>query len=404
MYSHLHNGHLTYCSNIHPGESWKQTFDNLKRYTTQVRDRLHDGPFGIGLRLSHKASLDLAKHSCQLIFRTWLQEENMYVFTINGFPYGGFHGQVVKDKVHNPDWTTPERLAYSIRLFDILKNLLPKNMDGGVSTSPLSYRFWYKDAAALNQVKEKAAENLVKLVLHLDQIYQDSGQVLHLDIEPEPDGVLETSDEFIDFYREYLLGFGCKYVQRKVGCTAIEAEIRIRRHIHLCYDVCHFAVGFEDSRQTLQKIKEEQIDIGRIQISAALSSGLITTPNSRTKASKELWQFDEPTYLHQAVIRNNADKLSRYRDLKPALEHWEAFESSELRTHFHVPVFTKKFGTLISTQPDIIDVLDVWKERNFTNHLEVETYTWNVLPSEMQTGIVESIARELEWVQSQLQV
>ena len=206
MYSDLHNAHLTYCSNIHPGESWEQTFSNLKRYTTQVRDRLNNNPFGIGLRLSNEASIDLSRPVNLSVFRSWLEKENMYVFTINGFPYGGFHGQVVKDQVHQPDWTTPERLAYSIRLFNILKNLLPPGMDGGVSTSPISYRFWHQGEQALNLVKIKASQALIELVLHLDQIYQNEGQVLHLDIEPEPDGVLETSDEFIDFYND------CMYI------------------------------------------------------------------------------------------------------------------------------------------------------------------------------------------------
>ncbi|NND33604.1 MAG: metabolite traffic protein EboE [Saprospiraceae bacterium] len=404
MYSHLHNAHLTYCSNIHPGESWHQTFANLKIYTTQVRDRLHNIPFGIGLRLSHEASIELAQPELQSEFQGWLRDENMYVFTINGFPYGGFHGQVVKDKVHHPDWTTSERLQYSIRLFDILKNLLPAGMDGGVSTSPISYRFWHPDDLALNEVKKRATEQLMALVLHLDRIYQKSGQVLHLDIEPEPDGVLETTEEFIDFYQQFLLETGCKILQNKMECSRQDAETKIRRHIQLCYDVCHFAVGFEDSDQAIESIISAQIKIGRLQISAALSSGVMGSLSDLANVAQELAEFDEPTYLHQAVIKNHRGQLSRFRDLKPALEQWHRFESSELRTHFHVPVFTEKYGTLISTQPDIIQVLNSWKERNFTNHLEVETYTWNVLPADMQTGIVNSIVRELEWVQSHLQV
>ncbi len=30
-------------------------------------------------------------------------------------------------------------------------------------------------------------------------------------------------------------------------------------------------------------------------------------------------------------------------------------------------------------------------------HLEIETYTWDVLPAELKASAVESIAREYEW-------
>lgn len=393
----LHNAHLTYCSNIHPGESWEQTFHNLKSYTTKVRDRLQPDSFGIGLRLSDKASRELIEPDQLASFQDWLEQENMYVFTINGFPFGGFHKQVVKDQVHHPDWTTSERLAYTIRLFDILKVLLPEGLDGGVSTSPLSYRFWHQDQATLDRVKEVACHQLIELVVHLDQIRKDTGKSLHLDIEPEPDGILETTVEFVDFYENYLLAKGVPVLVDRIGCSDLGAEEIIRLHIQLCYDVCHFAVGFEKSSEALGRIEEAKIKIGRIQISAALSSGEVGSEESKATGINELSQFDEPIYLHQAVIRADDGNLKRYPDLKPALDDWKNLRS-ELRTHFHVPVFTGQYGALISTRQDIIDVLDIWREKNFTNHLEVETYTWDVLPNDMRTDIVQSIVRELEWV------
>jgi hypothetical protein len=402
MRSSIHKAHLTYCSNIHAGETWPQTLANLQNYTTKVRDNLTEELFGIGLRLSDEASIQLSNPKHLQIFKSWLKQENMYVFTINGFPYGGFHGQKVKELVHKPDWTTPERLDYTIRLFDILKELLPAGMDGGVSTSPLSYRFWHKDEMALKAVKIKATEQLMQLVSHLDAIYQTTGQTLHLDIEPEPDGVLETTEEFINFYQNYLVEIGVPLLAQLLGCTGEEAEEKIRRHLQLCYDVCHFAVGFENPAEALERIEKAQIKIGRIQISAALSSGLIKSDEARSIAIRELSKFDEPTYLHQAVVRNSQGILSRYPDLKPALDVWKGEEPTELRTHYHVPVFTEHYGTLISTQQDIIDVLDIWKKTNFTNHLEVETYTWDVLPQDMRSDIVSLITRELSWVQTLL--
>lgn len=395
-----HQAHLSYCSNIHAGESWTATFENLKKYTTKVRDGLKTESFGIGLRLSNEASLELSEGGNLAVFKDWLASENMYVFTINGFPYGEFHNQVVKDEVHTPDWSTPERLAYTIRLFDILAELLPEGLDGGVSTSPISYRFWHKDEAALKEVKAVAVRQLSQLMIHLAEIKTKTGKSLHLDMEPEPDGILETSDEFVDFFNDDLLPSGKNQLSATLGISLSQAEEIIREHFQLCYDVCHFAVGFEKPSEAIAKVKAANIKIGRIQISAALSSGILGSPEDRAIVKEQLKRFDEPTYLHQAVVRKTDGALVRYKDLGPGLADILKADFQEIRTHFHVPVFTEKYEKLISTQQDIIDTLAVWKEENFTNHLEVETYTWDVLPEAMQTDIVSCVVRELDWVRT----
>ena len=134
-------GQLTYCSNIHPGESWEDHFAQLQQHVPLIKARVNpDGRFGIGLRLSNTASLELKNEETLSSFIEWLNENDCYVFTMNGFPYGSFHNTIVKDKVHAPDWTTQDRVDYTIRLAEILSKLLPKDMEGGISTSPLSYR------------------------------------------------------------------------------------------------------------------------------------------------------------------------------------------------------------------------------------------------------------------------
>jgi len=400
MHLNQHQGLLTYCSNIHPGESWQKTFENIRDYTTQVKDRMRVDSFGIGLRLSNEASLELMQDTKLSEFRDWLDREKLFVFTINGFPYGGFHNLVVKDDVHHPDWSKQDRFEYTIRLFEILRELLPAGLDGGVSTSPISYKFWHNDLSAIDKVKRKAAEQIADVVIYLSKIADASGQILHLDMEPEPDGILETASEFVAFFNDFLLRIGRDRIVRILNCTSGSAEEMIRRHFHICYDVCHFAVGFEDSSEALDLILNAGISVGRIQISAAVTSGLISTQEALENAIAELRAFDEPTYLHQAVVRTTGGLLQRFRDLNPALDSIASIKEKEieLRTHFHVPVFTNRYKHLFSTQPDIMQVLKIWKERNFTNHLEVETYTWDVLPADMQTDIVSSIVRELEWV------
>ena len=394
-----HNAHLTYCSNIHPGESWKSTFDNLKQYTTEVRSALTDKSFGIGLRLSNVASVELLNDDNLDHFKRWLDNENMYVFTINGFPYGQFHQQKVKDLVHAPDWTTRERLDYTRRLFIILSELLPENMDGGVSTSPISYKWWHD--TNLEDVKLTACHHLAELIVFLVNLKMATGKSLHVDMEPEPDGLLETSEEFADYFNQYMLADGQRLVAEKLGCSSDKAANHIREHFQLCYDVCHFAVGYEVPSQAIQNILSQDIRIGRIQISAALASPDLQLTDI-VEVKNQLSDFDEPVYLHQAVVKQTNDQLRRYPDLGDALNALNFSTDQELRTHFHVPVFTESYDRLNSTQGEIRETLAIWKKQNFTNHLEVETYTWDVLPENMRTDLVGSIVRELDWVRQTL--
>ena len=86
-----HGLHLAYCTNIHRGETWAQTFDTLQKHTLAVRDRVSPGkPYAIGLRLGADAARELSDPAALKSFRAWLDKENCYVFTINGFPYGKF--------------------------------------------------------------------------------------------------------------------------------------------------------------------------------------------------------------------------------------------------------------------------------------------------------------------------
>ena len=392
------NAHLTYCSNIHPGETWEATFQNLKRYTTKVKEKLSaDSPFGIGLRLSAQAAQTLLEGDNLIDFRDWLDDNDMYVFTMNAFPYGGFHQQVVKDKVHAPDWTTSDRLRYTINTFDLLKDLIPLGLEGSISTSPLSYRHWHDSPEKLESVKHTALENLLKVVSHLQHIKETTGKHLHLDIEPEPDGVIESADEFIAYFKDYLLRQGGTKLASRTGQSLAKAEESIRDHVQLCHDVCHFAVGFEDAGEVISKVQSAGIRTGKIQISAALK-GSWQSAESRDQISKNLRSFDEPVYLHQAMIRPTDEEMERYCDLAPALERMESVSEGEVRTHYHVPLFTETYDHLQSTQSDIVDTLDQWLQLPFTQHLEVETYTWDVLPDALKVDIVDSISREMDWV------
>lgn len=392
-------GHLTYCTNIHAGESWPEHFAALKQNFPVVKASLSpDAPMGVGLRLSHLASLDLVKQDNLAEFKQWLTEQDAYVFTMNGFPYGGFHRAIVKDMVHAPDWTTNDRVAYTTRLFLLLKDLLPAGMDGGISTSSLSYKHWYKNAAEKEAAMKTATTHIMSVAEVLIHIRLSDGIVLHLDIEPEPDGLLESGEEYIQWYEQYLLPLALITLSKKFGLSTIEAEKLVKEHICLCYDVCHFAVGYEPHAAMIDQLRSKQLRVGKIQISAALK-GLLD--KNREDVINAFQQFNETVYLHQVVARTE-NGLLRYPDLPQALEDAGNASVKEWRAHFHVPVFTASLDPLQTTQADIKEVLSLQKAAPFTQHLEVETYTWEVLPDTLRLPLNDSIVRELEWVKAQL--
>jgi len=391
--------HLSYCSNIHPGENWEITFRALRENLPKIKEGLlPNGKFGIGLRLSNLASEELSLGDNLSEFGQWLSENNLYVFTMNGFPYGNFHGEKVKDMVHTPDWTTQDRLQYTLRLFEQLHFLIPEGMDGGISTSPISYKHWHQDEKAVSDALEAGAHHMVTVALKLYTLEQSHGTYLHLDVEPEPDGLLENSEEVLDYFEEYLVPIAKKEFGT-LGIDPNSAEKLVKRYITVCYDVCHFSLAYEEPQDTFARFKAKGIYIGKIQISSALK--IVSNSNSDTELWKALNAFDEPVYLHQVTERKN-DEVKTYSDLSVLLSQKPVFE--ELRAHFHVPIFLENFGVLHSTQDQIIKTFS-YLEKNWgtTKHLEVETYTWEVLPRELKIPLVDSVVRELIWVKKRLQ-
>ncbi|SMB99554.1 conserved hypothetical protein [Hymenobacter roseosalivarius DSM 11622] len=395
--------HLMYCTNIHPGETWAAVFASLQTHVLPIKARLSpDAPFAIGLRLSDVASRELEKAGQLAEFKAWLDRHELYVPLINGFPYGSFHREVVKDDVHRPDWTTPERLAYTARLARLLAALLPQHLEGGISTSPLSYKPWLAGRPA-HPVLQRSTQHLAELVAELVELRQATGRLIHLDIEPEPDGLLETSAEFVAYYTMYLLPQVGSHLEHRLGLTPQAAAQAVRDHVQLCYDVCHFALTYEEPAAVLANLEAAGIGVGRMQISAALKADLPARPAERQTLAEEFAAFAESTYLHQVVARNEDGSLTHYPDLPAALPHIADEQVREWRSHFHVPVFLARYQRLQSTQAEIEQVLHLLATRPFTRYLEVETYTWEVLPEAIKQDLGTSIERELRWVQSQLQ-
>ena len=394
--------HLTYCTNIHPGEDWATVASTLKQHLPMLKAQLApETPFGVGLRLSNQAAHTLLSGDRLPQFCRWLDDEGLYVFTLNGFPYGSFHGEVVKDRVYAPDWRTRERVDYTIRLARILAQLAPDGTAGSISTSPLSYKPWL-DGSATEEAFHTGSRHLAEVAVALAQIEDETGVHLHVDLEPEPDCLIENTAESIAFFEDWLWPVGGARLADALEVKRETAQSLLRRHIQLCYDTCHFAVEYETPAEAFAQFAAAGVPIGKVQLSAALRVPLPLA--GRSAIAERLQPFAEATYLHQVVERRPDGSLHRYPDLPDALPHLDTTPGTEWRIHFHVPLFTEGFDGLQSTRRAIPRTLDVLRDDpTICTHLEVETYTWDVLPDGLKTDLATSIRRELEWTLSAMQ-
>ncbi len=291
-----HGLHLAYCTNIHRGETWAETFDALQRYTLAVRERVCPGkPYAIGLRLSDQASRELSVPTTLTAFQRWLEEHQCYVFTINGFPYGTFHGTRVKEQVYRPDWTAPERLAFTNRLFDLLAQLVPEGVEGSVSTVPGSFKEFITSEDQVRAMRD----NLWQCVEHIAKLSQQSGKRLHLGLEPEPLCTLETSAETAEFFERMR--------------ADRPGDDRLNEHLGVNYDTCHLAVEFEEPAAVVNRFREHGIKISKLHLSSALK--VQPTP----EVQSALRAFADEVYFHQVIERQADGQLVRYRDLDVAL-------------------------------------------------------------------------------------
>ncbi len=394
------NLQLTYCTNIHPSSTMRGVMDNLDQYAVPLRAQFSpQQPFGIGLRLSGEESRELTDPQQLREFREFLDQRGLYVFTMNGFPYGPFHHQAVKAQVHAPDWLDPERVAYTLRLIDILSALLPEGLDGGISTSPLTYRAWVDEQDA--DLWTRLTLNVMAVVAALIRLRERTGQLIHIDLEPEPDGLLERSEQLAAFFTDHLMTAGAAHLTAELGLTLAQAQLAIGDHVQVCFDTCHIAVAYESPRTALECYRRAGMRIGKVQISSALRLVLPPAPAERQSALALLHPFLDSTYLHQVIARGADGQLVQFPDLPEALPALEDPALTEARIHFHVPVFLDQFAhaALGSTQAEIIETLQVLRQQPFTHHLEIETYTWDVLPPELKLPLLDMVKREYRWVQ-----
>lgn len=378
------HSHLSYCTNIHPAETWAETFVMLRTRVLAVRDRLRmsgilgaDDAFAIGLRLSAVAARELLTGENLAELKGWLGETNTYVFTINGFPYGSFHGTRVKEQVFKPDWTEQARVDYTKDLFRIMASIARPGTGASVSTLPGSHKSFSADEAQIRR-------NLIELAAWLEQFAGETGHDFHLGLEPEPLGHFENTAETLAFFQR----FHAEAPDRAV----------VQRRIGVNYDACHFALEYDAARTSLTALTAAGIRISKIHLSSALA----LDPRD-SAALVAIRHFDEPVYFHQVLLRSGAE-IRRFADLPDFFSDIEAGKLNpaafeEMRVHFHIPLDAEPLPPLRSTRDQTREVL-TWKKNHpaACQHYEIETYTWAVLPDTLQRPVEQQIAGEYAWV------
>ncbi len=390
-------GHLSYSTLVHPGDTWAEMRESLETYLPDVKNRVSpDEPFGVSLRISAASAETLtADPGERSELRTFLAANDLYVYTVNAFPYGPFKGGTVMERVYDPDWTTQERVTYTNKVADILAEICPAGVSPSIQTAPLAFRPNVTDGAYVDLF----TTNLFRVVAHLVDLEARTGRRVKLALEPEPACYLESTQDAVTYFTQRLHApRGVRELAAIARVPISEAEGLVRRHLGVVFDIGHQSVGFEDIAASLQSLVDAGVPIFKLQEAAALWVEELTL-----EQVPRLREFTDTIYLSQTTMRRGG-KVIQFLNLGEALDDFERDpRPTEIRTHFHVPVFLEEIGPFRTTRFAVQDALRAHRATPLSDHLEIETYTWDVLPAHLKTGdITDYVARELEFVRDEL--
>lgn len=394
---------LTYCTNVHPGETLDEVERSLDRHVVPLRARLATeggfavDPFPVGVWFGAATARALAEPARRARFAAFLAQRRLAVATLNCFPFGGFHDASVKFEVYRPTWADEARVDHTLHAARALAELLPEGATAAISTLPLSCKKFGDDAGA----KRRGAANLARVAAELARIGAATGREIVLSLEPEPCATLETTAEAVAFFEEELFSAAGRSAFAASGGDATRAEELLRRHVGVCFDCCHQAVEFEEAGAALARLAKAAIRIGKMQVSSALRVALPLDDERRTALAR----FAEPRWLHQAFVRGDDGSVRGHVDLPELLADARALASArELRSHFHVPVDAASLGPLETTRPFLEAALARAHADELTDTFEIETYTFPVLPDgpDGDAALVAAIAAEFLWTRARL--
>jgi len=390
-------GHLTYSTLVHPGDDWEQMWQSLITYVPKVKARIAGKwRFGVSLRLSANSAQTLAGSAAEREkLKKFLGDNNMYLYTVNAFPYGAFKGTVVKEQVYEPDWRSEERTRYTINVADVLADVCTPDIAPSIQSAPLGF----KPRVTSADVVASYTDHVLRVAAHLVALEARTGRTVQLALEPEPFCFLETTDETVDYFTRHLYsGAAAEKLARLAQMPIAEAHGALRRHLGVVFDICHQAVEYEDIAASLQKLVDAGIPIFKLQEAAALH-----VPEVTQAVVDTLKRYAKTIYLTQTMEKRDG-RINRFLNLDDAIAAFEKEPGPrEWRIHIHVPVFLDDLGPFRTTRFAIEDALRFHKAKPLSRQLEIETYTWDMLPENLKTGdIVDYICREIEWVRGQL--
>ncbi len=390
-------GHLSYSTLVHPGDTWEEMWDSLTRYVPDVKARVApDQQFGVSLRLSGASAARLSSDAQERQrLKAFLDAHDMYLYTVNAFPYGPFKNTVVMEDVYEPDWRSDQRAEYTMQVADVLAEVGGAHVNPSIQSAPLGF----KPRVTSDDVVDAYTSQVLRVVAHLVGLEARTGRTVTLALEPEPHCYLETTSETVEFFQTRIYSdTAAEALAGRAGLSVEDARIALRRHLGVVFDIGHQAVQFEDIDASLQSLADAGIPVLKLQEPAALH-----VPEMTQDAVDALRPFTKTVYLSQTVQKKDG-RLTRFLNLADAIAAWEADPGPyEWRTHFHMPVFLDDLGAFRTTRFAIEDALAFHKRNKLSTQLEIETYTWDVLPSHLKKGdIVDYVSREIEWVRGEL--
>lgn len=375
---------VSYCTNVHAGRTVAEVDAGLDEYTVAVRDACGQ-PLAAGLWLARSVATELlASPDTLTAFRDRLAERQLPCYTLNTFPYGDFHSERVKENVYLPDWTTDARRIYTIDCAQILASLLPDGTEGSLSTLPLGGRMNPRGERFL----EDSISQIIQTARELQQLYEQTGKRIRLAIEPEP--CCEMSSVPADVIPVF--------TRLREHAAELGAPDVVNDFVGLCFDVCHQAVEFEDVAESIELLEAHSIRINKVHISSAIE---LLDPATNRAGREALAGYVEPRYLHQTYalcgdgrVLNRVD-LNRDDVLRDPDSYSEFDQASAWRVHFHVPVNAEQLGPLGTTRKDLRRALSAVQQLDYAPHLEIETYTWEVLPDGQSVDLVTGLSQEV---------
>ena len=391
-------GHLSYSTLVHAGDTWPEMRASLETFVPAVKQRVcPDGRFGVSLRISAASAQTLTDSPQErAALKAFLDDHDLYLYTVNAFPYGPFKGDSVMERVYEPDWSTDARVTYTNQVADILAEICPEDVSPSIQTAPLAFKPSVVDAAYV----DRFTSQLFAVVAHLADLETRTGRRVKLALEPEPACYLESTQETVTYFTERVYAAaGVRELARSAQVPMSEAEGLLRRHLGVVFDIGHQSVGFEDIGASLTQLVDTGIPIFKLQEAAALWVEHLTL-----EQVPALREFTDTIYLSQTTMRRDGEEPVKYLNLGEALDAFETDpRPAEIRTHFHVPVFLEELGPFRTTRFAVQDALRMHRETPLSDHLEIETYTWDVLPEHLKTGdITDYVSRELEFVRDEL--